>query len=137
MVPATCVACPDSEVGVGMHGATPVSSSPLLARPPKSVCDVRTPVSMTYACTPVPSEPYEYWLSSGRLVWSRRSIPHDGVGDSVVSMLTTEFSSTAATAGSAASCCASASLISTAKPCSVSGYRSSTRPWWPCESCAA
>ncbi len=71
-VPATCVPCP------WQSSAAPPStaSKPLLARPPKSSCVTRIPVSITYALTPAPVASYVYVPSSGSSRWSIRSSPH-------------------------------------------------------------
>ena len=49
-VPATCVPCPLQSVLL----PSPVVFVPQLARPPKSLWEVRMPVSMMYAVTPAP-----------------------------------------------------------------------------------
>lgn len=96
---------------------------PQLARPVKSSCVVRMPVSMMYAVTLDAVVGYVNELLSGRSRWSMRSRPQDGGFGCVSSALTVRFCSTYATAGSLASAFASASLISAAKPCTELVYR--------------
>lgn len=52
MVPATCVPWPLPSSALS---SLSTASKPEVARPPKSLCVVRMPVSMTYAVTPSPA----------------------------------------------------------------------------------
>jgi hypothetical protein len=83
-VPDTCVPWPLQSLA-GPQGM--IASKPGTARPPKSWCEYRMPVSMMYAFTPAPVFVYEYVPDRGRLAWSIRSRPHVAF-DCVVSMLT-------------------------------------------------
>jgi hypothetical protein len=61
-VPATCVPCPlQSEV----PNPSETVEKPFLMRPVNSVCEVSTPVSMTYASTAAAPVAYEYDADSG------------------------------------------------------------------------
>src|SRR2546423_11468023 len=100
MVPATCVPCP---LQSSATGSLSMKSQPLLARPPNSTCVVRSPVSMTYACTvAVGTSGYMYQPPSGNPRWSIRSRPHDGGGGCAPDRATRASCWTYAPAGGAA-----------------------------------
>src|SRR5262245_39345086 len=87
IVPATWVPWPWQSSA----GPPSIASNPLVARPPNSWCVTRTPVSITYAVTPLPLAVYEYEPSTGRERWSIRSRPQVA-GDCVSATWTTASS---------------------------------------------
>src|SRR5436305_11737632 len=126
MVPATCVPCP---LQSSATGSLSMKSQPLLARPPNSTCVVRSPVSMTYACTvAVGTSGYMYQPPSGNPRWSIRSRPHDGGCGCAPDRATRASCWTYATAGSAAIRAACPELIRAEKPWTALSYSRTTAP---------
>mmetsp|Transcript_87257 Transcript_87257/g.281893 ORF Transcript_87257/g.281893 Transcript_87257/m.281893 type:complete len:268 (+) Transcript_87257:417-1220(+) len=81
MMPETCVPCPETSAAHCTSSSRQpvafisVASIAAKARPPKSSCVVRMPLSRTYTWTPSPIPLHEYTPSSGKLRWSMRSKP--------------------------------------------------------------
>jgi hypothetical protein len=75
------------------------------------VCEIRIPVSITYACTLLAVFGYVYRLLSGAKIWSSRSRPHDGVLSWVSFFEIRLFCCTYATSELAATFLACASLM--------------------------
>src|SRR4051812_23835854 len=132
MVPATCVPWPLQSSALPPS----TSSTPDMARPPKSVWPNVMPVSMTYAVTPAPVAVCAYRPSRGVERWSIRSRPQvtpvgAGAGGLVGRACTTRSASTATTPGRRDRAAPAADGRVTAKPFSAELYTWSTCPPTP------